>query len=51
MTGENSLLEWETLLELWASSRERADPFSRLVANFYSLKTKFLLEGWYQVIG
>ena len=35
----------------WPDRRGSADSFCDLIANFYSLKTKFLLEGWHQVIG
>lgn len=30
-----------------AGRLKRANAFHRLVANFYSLKTKLLLEGWH----
>ena len=34
-----------------AGARERADSFHGLIASFYSIKTKFLLEDWRYVIG
>ena len=33
------------------ATQQRADALSGLVANFYTLKTKFLLEWWHWVIG
>ena len=50
MRGEQSLTEREMILEKWAAQR-KVDSFQRLLANFYSLKTKFLQEQWHQVIG
>ena len=44
MRGEQSLLEWETLLEQQAGSG-RAKHFRRLAANFYILKTEKIPTG------